>query len=414
MPWNDASKPSGEPGPWDAPSDTPPDRSREAHKPRPAVSPSAPWDVATPEARRPAPKRSDPDQPARRPVAPPPARGPDLDDLGRQLRARFVRSTSGARSRRIGWAMGAAAVVGLAAGWMASGVFEVPGGSRAVVTRWGAPAQEVGEGLHYHWPAPVGAVTVVSLQALHRLELGAGDPDAAAGRVLTRDGDAFSLAATATWRVRDLHRYLTGLADPAGAIRAAATAALRQAASETPTAALLASDHGDLADRARQRAQATLDRAGAGVALVGLALQAAAPPDAASGALHDLQAAADDTDAAKREAAAYRARVTAEAHADAARMLSAAQAARDSEVSEARGEAERFALMDAEYQKTPEATRDRLYTETMQRVLHDTPKVIVELPKGQTAQINLPPEALRAPPPLAPSASGPAVGGGAP
>lgn len=408
MPWKDASKPGDQPGPWDTPGEVAPGRVEDvpSRRPEPSAPAASPWDAGRPETPPSSSRRTERGKPPR-PVIPPPARGPDLDELGRQLRLRLAGSALRPSGRR-GWLgiLGGAAV-GLLAGWMASGTFLVRPGQVALVTRWGEPTAQLGPGLHYHWPAPIGASHSVSLGTVNRLDLGSGDPSDATGPLLTREGDLLGVAYTVEWRVADLRRYLSAAADPRATVGAAAREGMRQAVGATPVADLLSASRGGVAERAARRMQAALDRVGAGVSVVGVDIREVQAPDAAQGALHDLSAAADDADLARRDGDAYRARVLAEAHADAAKMVQASQGYRDQEVSEAKGEAERFTRVDAEYRKAPGVTRDRLYTETMERLLHGTPKIIVQLPKGAAAQINLPPDALRPKPAEAPSASAP-------
>jgi membrane protease subunit HflK len=101
------------------------------------------------------------------------------------------------------------------------------------------------------------------------------------------------------------------------------------------------------------------------------------------------------------EAEAYRNRVINEAKGDAARITQAAEGYRARVVAEAEGEAARFVAVEAEYRRAPGVTRQRLYTETMERVLARSKKTVVDTPKGGTAPIVLPPGVLKSDPPEA-------------
>ena len=83
-----------------------------------------------------------------------------------------------------------------------------------------------------------------------------------------------------------------------------------------------------------------------------------------------------------------------EAKGDAARIVQAAQAYREQAERTATGEASRFNAIYAEYRKSPQATRDRLYLETMERVLRSSNKVVIS-GKGVTAPVILPPDIFR-------------------
>ena len=119
------------------------------------------------------------------------------------------------------------------------------------------------------------------------------------------------------------------------------------------------------------------------------------PPAEVIAAFRDVTNAGQDRDSAVNEANTYRNRVINEAKGDAARITQAAQAYREQVVREAQGEADRFAAIDAEYKKAPGVTRQRLYTETMERILRNSSKVVVDTAKGGTAPIVLPPDVLR-------------------
>ncbi len=407
MPWNDTRKPAAKPGPWDAPAQgdagdqTGEPASGKARRPRQGAGgppsrdgpgPLTPWGREAPTTKRPE-ARHTPPRDKTEPSAPP-QRGPHLDELGRQLRARLAQAAlhpSGRGVRRSVLAGGAGAV---ALAWALSGVYLVPAGEQAVVTRFGQVVGEAGPGLQYHLPAPIEVVRRLPVGVTNRLDLGSGADDAAS-QMLTSEGDLADVAFTVQWRIADPQRYLVGLADPDASLRSASEDAMREAVRRTPLADLLSTGHGEAGVRAAALLQAALDRDRAGVQVVGVSLRDVQPPDAAQAGFHDVAAAAEEARTALRDATAYRARVVAEAHADAAKTVQTSQGYRDQEVSEAKGEATRFALVDAQYRKAPQATRDRLYTETMERVLHNANKIIVQTPKGASASIVLPAEAFR-------------------
>ena len=400
MPWNDTSKSADKPGPWDRPAGEPAPETREKARLRPTSvdasrPPPSPWTGQAPRT----PRRPFSGGP-RKPAGAPGAHGPGLDDLVRQLRDRLSLATLRRSGRGVRLGVAAGAALGLLAGWLASGLYIVQSGEVAVVTRFGALQGVVGPGLHYHPPAPIGSAHRLSLQSVNRADLGSSDPNDSAGRLMTRDGDLLGVAYEVRWRVADPRRYVFGVADPQAALRQAARAGMRQAVSVSSLADLLGARHDAVGPRAAVLTQAALDLAGAGIRVEGIDVRDVEPPAVAEAAFHDLSGAVEDAQAARRDADTYRARTLADARADAAKAVQTSQGYRDQEVSEARGEAARFALIDAQYRKAPEVTRERLYTETMERVLHDTPKVVIQAPG---AQVVLPPEAFRQKPPPTPA-----------
>ena len=298
-------------------------------------------------------------------------------------------------------------MAGLVSGWAASGLYVVDPDQTAVVTRFGAEAGQVGPGVHYHLPAPFEAARTLPLLAGNRLDLGSADAGDAAARMLTRDGALMAPAYTVQWRVSDASRYLRAAADPDTLLRTAAQAAMRQAVGEATLAERLPAPPRGGGARAARHQVAALDRAGAGVNIDGVQVRDMQPPAAAQGALHEVSAAAADAQAGLRAAAAYRDRVVAEAKGEAAKAVQASQGYRDQEISEARGEAARFGLVVKVYHRYPDVTRERLYTETMERVLHATRKVVVQTSRGP-ASVVLPPDAFhtRPEPPLPTAGAG--------
>jgi modulator of FtsH protease HflK len=378
MPWTDHSKPASRPGPWDAPD---------------AASPEA----TSPAGRADAPPVRDEEKPARRrqdgrrDQPPPPPRGPHLRELGQDLRRRLGQIASRPTSRRTTLAVLATVSGVVAAAWLACGVRVIRPNEVGVETRFGAFQGVLAPGLHYRLPPPIDHVRRISFDTVDEVSFGTnGDADGVPA--LTREGGPVTLALVVQWRVVDPVRYAFGAPDPAAVVRTAAESAVQQAVGRRSMAELVGTEADASADAAA-RLQALLDRYGVGVSVSGLQIKAVSPPEAAQGGFRDLVAAKADTDAARRDAAVYRGRVLADARGEAAAALHEAEAVQDREVAEAKGEADRFALVDQAYRKAPDVTRERLYTEAMARVLHDTNKIV--LPSSKGAPVALPPELFR-------------------
>ena len=213
--------------------------------------------------------------------------------------------------------------------------------------------------------------------------------------MLTRDAQLANVDFSVRWRITDPYKYLFQWADPEVVLRHAAEAAMREAVSQTSFTDVTAAGHGGAAAEAGVLLQATLRHDDIGVASEGLQIRDVEPPRLAQAGFHDIASSREDAQIAARDVGVYRDRVLAAAKGDAAKLVQAAQASRDQEISGARGEAARFALIDAQYRKAPDVTRERLYTEMMERVLHNTSKVIVQTSKGSSAQMVLPADLFR-------------------
>jgi membrane protease subunit HflK len=171
--------------------------------------------------------------------------------------------------------------------------------------------------------------------------------------------------------------------------------------------------------------QHILDSYDAGITVVEVQVRSANPPPDVIPAFQDVASAQQVADSAVNEANAYRNKVVNEAKGDAAKIVQSAQGYREQVVREAQGDADRFNLVYDQYRRAPAVTRERLYIETMERVLSKSNKVIVDT-HGATAPIILPPDVFRprtdnsaqaepqqpAPPAPAPAPAAPADGGG--
>jgi membrane protease subunit HflK len=143
-----------------------------------------------------------------------------------------------------------------------------------------------------------------------------------------------------------------------------------------------------IADGAKERIQAILDEYESGISIVRVNLEKADPPREVIDSFREVQAAEQERDRLQREADAYSNRVLAQARGEAAQTLEEAEAYRAQVVNDALGEASRFSAVRTEYEKAPEVTRKRLYLETMEKVLGNVDKTILDssLTGGENGQ----------------------------
>lgn len=364
MPWND----NANPGPWGAP---PPDDDKR-------------------------------DSPARRPRnenggggrgrGP---QGPDFnagfDRLGRRFRDMFGGPGGGIRPGAL-----AAVAGGAFALWALSGLYVVQSNEEAVVTTLGAYSRNETPGLRYHLPWPIEAVVKVPVTSLQRLDVGGAQPGALPEEslMLTGDENIIDLSFSVTWRVADADRFVFTIREPESSVKAVAESAMREVVGRTPLQDILTTGRGQVQRQTAELMQRTLDAWGAGVRVDEVQIRSAQPPQEVQAAFRDVQSAEQDKASAVNEANTYRNRVINEAQGDAARIVQAAQGYREQSVREATGDASRFNAILNEYRRAPGATRDRIYIETMQRVLQRSNKVIVDS-EGASAPIILPPDVFR-------------------
>jgi membrane protease subunit HflK len=359
MPWND----NANPGPWGSPP--------EDGEGRPPKRPQGGNDGGGPRG----PRRDGPDL------------GAGFERLSRRLRGVFSPGGGGVRPGAL------AAIAGAAFGlWALSGVYVVQPNEEAVVTTFGAYSRSEPPGLRYHLPFPIERAEKVPVTSLNRVDVG-GTPVNDVPQeslMLTGDENIVDLDFSVTWRVADAGRYLFATRNPEEAVKAVAESAMREVVGRTPLQPILTTGRGQLQLATAELMQRTLDSWGAGISVVEVQIRSANPPAEVVAAFRDVQSAEQDRASAVNEANTYRNRVVNEAKGDAARIVQGATGYREQAVREAVGEAARFNQLYAEYRRAPAVTRERLYIETMQRVLEKSNKVVID-GKGASAPIILPP-----------------------
>ena len=226
------------------------------------------------------------------------------------------------------------------------------------------------------WPFVTAEVLPVTREQTEQLGQGrAGNDD---GLTLTTDANIIDIDFEVVWNISDPAAFLFNLADPSETIRAVGEAAMREIVARRELAPLLNRDREIVATEVRTLIQQTLDEYDSGVNIIRVNLDRADPPSEVIDAFRDVQAAEQERDRLERQADAYANRVLAGARGEAAQILEEAEAYRAQVVNEAQGEAARFTSVLAEYAKAPDVTRKRLYLETMERVLGDVDKVILD------------------------------------
>ena len=379
MPWND----NANPGPWGTP-------------------PSG--DDGKKKTETPPPRPGGP----RRPTPPPPG-GPDFEALVKQATDRisgFFRGAGGQIPRApVFWGIGALAVLA----WILTGLYIVQANQAAVITRFGGYQRSVGPGLHFHLPVPIEKAELVSVTNQNKTVIG-GTAGAAApdqSLMLTGDENIVDLSFTVQWHVSDAAHYLFKVREPDDTVAAVAESAMREVVGRSALKSILTNGRGDVQSQTAVLMQKILDRYQAGINIDAVQIQNANPPQEVVPAYQDIARAGQDAQSAINDANTYRNRVVNEAKGEAAKITQAAEGYKVQVVREAQGQAARFDQLYAQYRKAPAVTRQRLYLETMELVLSNNRKVVIDA-KGSTAPIILPPDVFRATQPAAAPTPAPA------
>ena len=231
-------------------------------------------------------------------------------------------------------------------------------------------------------PWPLVTKEVLPVTREQNEQIGVGGRGSDAGLMLTGDENIVDIDFEVVWNIRDPAEYLFNLRDPQITIRAVAESAMREIIAQSELAPILNRDRGSIASRLQELIQLTLDRYGSGINVVRVNFDRADPPEQVIDAFRDVQAARADMERSKNEAEAYANDVIPRARGEAEKILQAAEAYKKEVVAKAEGEASRFLAIYNEYKNAKSVTQERMYLETMEKVLADIDKVIIEKNAG--------------------------------
>ena len=270
--------------------------------------------------------------------------------------------------------VGALIVVGVIT---AASVYQVGPGEAGVVQRFGEYVRTTGAGLRVKLPYPIETVDTVNVTEIRSVTIGTTPQQAL---MVTRDENIVNLSFTVQWqvdptRVRD---YVFNVRDQARMVQTVSESAMREVVGTSDLQPIIGTGRGEVAQRAEEIIQETLNLYEAGIQVVGLQLQEAAPPSEVIAAFQDVISADQDAEANALQATAYANRIVPEARGDAVRLLEESRGYRDQVVAEAQGQADRFNAIYQEYALAPEVTRERMYLETMEQVLGRSDLIILD------------------------------------
>ncbi len=227
-------------------------------------------------------------------------------------------------------------------------------------------------------PWPVVTAEVIPVKVEQTEEIGAGSRGSEAGLMLTGDENIIDVDFQVVWNISDPAKFLFNLRDPRETIRAVSESAMREIIAQSNLAPILNRDRGIIAEKLKELTQATLDSYDSGVNIVRVNFDGADPPEPVKDAFRAVQSAGQERDRLQKKADAYANQVLAGARGEAAQKLEEAEGYRAQVVNEAQGEASRFLAVLEEYRKAPEVTRKRLYLETMENVLSNVDKILID------------------------------------
>jgi modulator of FtsH protease HflK len=277
--------------------------------------------------------------------------------------------------------------------WAFSGLYRVLPDEQGVVLRFGKFVSTTQPGLNYHIPYPIETVLTPKVTKVNRIDVGfrsASDSGRTLGvsdvseesLMLTGDENIVNIDFSVFWLIKDAGKFLFKIQSPVETVKAAAETAMRQVIAKSKLQPILTEGRSSIEIETQEIIQSILDEYESGIQVTQVQTQKADPPDQVIDAFRDVQAARADMERSKNEAEGYANDVIPRARGDAAKILQEAEAYKQQVVAAAEGEASRFVAIYNEYSKAKKVTQERMYLETMEKVLADINKVIIDKKSG--------------------------------
>ncbi len=314
---------------------------------------------------------------------------PDLEEILRrsQDRLRNIIPGGGGMGRK------GLAVIVLAALllWLATGFYTVRPNEVGINMIFGRYTGSTGEGLRYNFPYPIGRVEKPDVRQRRTIPIGYRPGAQGRGRdvleeslMLTGDENIVDIDFDVQWSVSPARAqdFVFNLQNPEGTIKSVAESAMREVVGRRQIQNILTTEQASIAAEVKDIVQSTLDAYGAGVIVEVVQMIAVQPPAQVREAFFDVNAAQQDAERVQNEARTYASQVVPRARGEAAQRLQQAEAYREQVVAEATGQAARFNQVYEEYRKAPAVIRERMFIETMERVLGGMDKIIIDQGNG--------------------------------
>jgi membrane protease subunit HflK len=277
--------------------------------------------------------------------------------------------------------------------WLLSGFYTVGPNEVGLNLIFGKYRGKTQAGLNYNLPSPVGSVIKLAVTDRNTIDIGFREEVAARRRgapqtpeapeeslMLTGDENIADVKFRVIWQIDPARPedYAFNVANPPATVKAVGESAMREIVGQTQIQKILTADRKLIEPACQQLMQKILDDYHSGVLVLQVLLLSVDPPASVIAAFRDVTAAQQDLQRLRNEAEAYANRVVPEARGAAARIVQEAEAYREQTVAEARGQASRFDQIYEQYKRAPAITRQRLYLETLERVLGGSEKVILD------------------------------------
>jgi modulator of FtsH protease HflK len=329
-------------------------------------------------------------------------RPPDLEDFLRSAQDRLQQFLPGGYFSGLGIVLALLAVVVI---WGLSGFYRVQSEELGIVLRFGKYVRDAQPGLNYHLPYPIETALLPKALRVSTLNIGFSyDDSPRRGRdgrrdipeeslMLTGDENIVDIQFTVLWRIKPSGAadYLFNIQNPEGSVKAVAESAMREVVGRSNIQGILTNDRDKIQLAVQELMQRVLDSYGSGLLVQQLQMGNVNPPNSdVIQSFNDVTNAKTELESLQNEAQTYANRVVPEARGRAAQILQGAEGYKQQAVAEAKGQSARFLKVYEEYKKAPDVTRQRIYLETMERILGGSEKLVFDGGSSSSGQSIVP------------------------
>ncbi|MDH5722246.1 MAG: FtsH protease activity modulator HflK [Alphaproteobacteria bacterium] len=278
--------------------------------------------------------------------------------------------------------------------WLASGFYIINPGEHGVIQRFGAWSRTIDqEGLGYHFPAPVEQMTKVEVTKQQSMNIGLREAISSRmgttqirvndeSLMLTADRNIIELNMTIQWDIKSAEDYLFQIEDQEGTIKKVAESAIREVVGQTEMFPVITTGRAQIASKVKDIIQKNLDEYHSGVNVKQVLIDKAEVHPDVQQAFQDVQSAYQIAEETQNLAQAEREKIIPTARGNATQIRQEAEAYKQSKIAQATGDAERFRLIYQAYLGGKDVTKERIYIETMEQVLGNAQKIIMDSKDG--------------------------------
>lgn len=329
---------------------------------------------------------------------------PDLDDIVKNVQKNITglfggksgggggrqRASGGGTPNKVGIFIGALAALGF---WTWQSIYIVEQGIIGIELRFGEYSETTQAGLQWAW-WPIEEAILVNTQKVNTVEVGyrtsgTNRQSSSVPRealMLTADENIVDLELAIQYNVKNPTDLVFNVAEypwnTEAVVRGATESALREIVGSSDMDFVLTDGRPEVAQATKSLLQVVLDRYETGINILAVEMQDAQPPREVKPAFDDAVKAREDEVRLINEAEAYANDILPRARGRAARIVQEAEAYKASVIARSEGEASRFSQILTEYQSAPEITRDRLYLESIEQVLGNSSKLMIDQQGG--------------------------------